>query len=432
MGVISDVVEVTITSEAAKVSQTGFGLPLIVSHSAAWAERVREYTSLTDVAVDFLATSPEYLAAAKVFGQSPRPPSLLIGRAANAPTQRWAITPVAVDSHTYEVTIDGQTASFTADASATVAEVIAGLKAAIDLLGLAVTTTDMTTYLRIVANAAGAWHNLSANDVNVGVAQEHTDPGIAADLAAIALERNDWYGLITLFNSAALIAAAAAYCETAKKLYVAATQDTAVPNTAISGTDDVAEILKAAAYKKTALIFSKATGDFPDAAAIGRCFPITPGEETWKFKTLAGVTAGSYTATQRTNMRAKSCNFYEPTAGVNMLEEGITSSGAFIDFVRYLDYLEARIGERCFGRIAAPNKLPMNDRGISVIRAEVAGQLQSDEGREALLPGSTVSVPKASEISSANRTARVLPSVTFSAVYAGAIHSVQINGTVVA
>lgn len=432
MGVITDVVQLTITAEAAKVSQTGFGLPLIVSHSAAWAERTREYSSLADVAVDFATTTPEYLAAAKVFGQSPRPPALLIGRAANVPTQRWAITPVAVNDHAYAVTIGADTATFTADSTATVAEIVAGLKVAIDALGLALTTTDMTTYLRVVANAAGAWFNLSANDANLGIAQEHADPGLAADLAAIALERNDWYGLITLFNSAAVIAAVAAYAEIAKKLYVAQTQDTAVPNTALSGTDDIAEILKAAAYDKTALVFSRATGDFADAAAIGRCFPITPGEETWKFKTLAGVTAGSYTATQRANMRAKLCNFYEPTAGVNMLEEGVTSSGSYIDFVRYLDYLEARIGERCFGRIAAPNKLPMNDRGISVIQAEVAGQLQSDEAREALLPGSTVTVPKASTISSANRTARVLPGVTFSAVYAGAIHSVQINGTVVA
>lgn len=430
MGTLNDVVSVAITSVASKVTQAGFGVPLILSHSAAWVERVREYATLTAVQTDFATTTPEYKQASKVFSQEPRPPKLLIGRAALKPTQRYAVTPVPLNSYTYRMKVNGVDISFTSDASATITEVIAGLKAAIDALALPITVTDQTTFMRVVANTAGAFFSLSATDSNIGLAQDHADPGVATDLAAIVLERADWYGLLTHFNSKAYVEAAAAWIEANKRLYVVASCDSAMRNTVSSGTDDVGESLKALAYKKTALIDCAGAEDFPDAGAIGKCFPYTPGEETWKFKTLSGVPVFSYTATQRSNLRAKNVNFYETTSGVNMLEEGYSSSGDYIDFVRYLDFLEARIQERVFSKLSTAKKVAYNDDGIAIISTEVKGHLASDEDREVLNPGWSVSVPKLATIPLADKSTRILRNVTFSAVYAGAIHSVQISGTV--
>lgn len=430
MGTLNDVVSVAITSVASKVTQAGFGVPLILSHSAAWVERVREYATLTAVQTDFATTTPEYKQASKVFSQEPRPPKLLIGRAALKPTQRYAVTPVPLNSYTYRMKVNGVEVSFTSDASATITEVIAGLKAAIDALALPITVTDQTTFMRVVANTAGAFFSLSATDSNIGLAQDHADPGVATDLAAIVLERADWYGLLTHFNSKAYVEAAAAWIEANKRLYVVASCDSAMRNTVSSGTDDVGESLKALAYKKTALIDCAGAEDFPDAGAIGKCFPYTPGEETWKFKTLSGVPVFSYTATQRSNLRAKNVNFYETTSGVNMLEEGYSSSGDYIDFVRYLDFLEARIQERVFSKLSTAKKVAYDDDGIAIISTEVKGHLASDQDREVLNAGWSVSVPKLATIPLADKSTRILRNVTFSAVYAGAIHSVQINGTV--
>lgn len=430
MGTLNDVVSVSITSVASKVTQAGFGVPLILSHSAAWVERVREYSSLTGVQADFATTTPEYKQASKVFSQEPRPPKLLIGRAALKPTQRYAVTPVPLNSYTYRMKVNGVEVSFTSDSSATITEVIAGLKAAIDALALPITVTDQTTFMRVIANVAGAFFSLSASDSNIGLAQDHADPGVATDLAAIVLERADWYGLLTHFNSKAYVEAAAAWIEANKRLYVAASCDSAMRNTVSSGTDDVGESLKSLAYKKTALIDCAGAEDFPDAGAIGKCFPYTPGEETWKFKTLAGVPVFSYTATQRTNLRAKNVNFYETTSGVNMLEEGYSSSGDYIDFVRYLDFLEARIQERVFSKLSTAKKVAYNDDGIAIISTEVKGHLASDEDREVLNPGWSVSVPKVATVPLVDKSARILRNVTFSAVYSGAIHSVAISGTV--
>lgn len=432
MGVITDVVGVTITAEVSKATQEGFGLPLILSQTAAWAEFTREYTNITDIALDFATSSAEYKAAAKIFGQNPRPPSLLIGRCTAKATQRWAITPSAVNSGVYKMKVNGTEVSFTADSSATVTEIIAGLKAAIDALSLAITVSDQTTYMRVVANVAGAFFSLSTTDTKLQLVQDHADPGVATDLANIAIERNDWYGLITTHNSKDVIMAAAAYIEAASKVYVAQTQDTSVPNTTLSGTDDVGEAAKAAGYKKTFVIFSKATDDFADAGIMGKCFPYVPGEETWKFKELAGVEVGSYTATQRTNMRSKKVNFYEVTAGVSMTEEGYAASGQYFDLSRYLDYLISRVSSRVFGRIAALPKVGMDDEGIAIVVSELTGQLQADEVRGVLLPGWTVSYPKAADISAGDRSARLLQNINFEAVYSGAVHKVLIQGVVVA
>lgn len=430
MSNLNDIVSVSITSEVSSVQQQGFGVPLILSYSAAWVERVREYSSLAAVQADFATTTPEYKQAAKVFGQNPRPPKLLIGRGALKPTMQAAITPVVQNSYAYRMKVNGTSVLFTSDSSATLTEIIVGLKAAIDALALPLTVTDQTTFMRIQANTPGAWFSIESSDVNLGTALTHADPGIATDLAAIVLERSDWYGLLTHFNSKALVEGAALWIEANKRLYVASTVDSAIRNTTDSGTDDIGESLKALAYDQTALIDGFSSEAFADAAAMGRCFPITPGEETWKFKTLSGVPVASYTDTQRANLRAKKVNFYEATAGVNMLEEGYASSGAYIDFTRYLHFLESRVQERVFGKLSIGNKVPYTDKGIAIVRNEIAGQLQSDEDRGALDAGWTVSVPKAASATTADRNARTLRNVSFAAVYAGAIHKVIIEGTV--
>lgn len=159
----------------------------------------------------------------------------------------------------------------------------------------------------------------------------------------------------------------------------------------------MAALLKASAYDNASVWFSPTTDDFLDAGIIGVVAPYTPGDETWKFKTVQGCSVASFTSTQRTNMRAKNCNFYETTQGVPMTEEGQSASGKYSDLVRYLNYLQARVGERVFGRLAAFPKVPYTDEGIAVVAGEVSGQLQEDEKRGAIASGWTVSVPKAAQ-----------------------------------
>jgi hypothetical protein len=122
---LSDVVSITVSTQNPGVTQAGFGVPAIVSHSAAWAERSRSYADLSEVASDFATTTVEYLAASQIFAQSPTVEEMKILRASGKPTQRYAIgvaptsAPAPVVGAVYAAKIktagqDYQTASYTA------------------------------------------------------------------------------------------------------------------------------------------------------------------------------------------------------------------------------------------------------------------------------------------------------------------------------
>lgn len=437
---LSDIVSITISTESVLVEQAGFGTPLILANDCpgGFTERVRTYTSLAGLVTDgFATTDATYLIAAKIFSQNPRPPRVMVGRCALKPTQRWALTPIAANSHVYSLEVDGTTVTFTSDSSGTVAEAIAGLKAAIDALSLGLTTTDQTTYLRVVANTAGAFFSLKSPETDyLKIAQDHADPGVGTDLAAIALENNTWYGICSAHNSKAYIDAVSDYAEANKKLYVAQSQDSDVINLSdgsdTGGSQTIAGLLKADSKYRTALIYHPTTNAFADAALLGRCLPLDPGSETWKFKTLAGVSTTVLTATQRTNALAKRCNVYNTVAGVAITEEGKVSGNEWIDVIRFRDWIEARIGEEVFAALAASNKIPFTDEGVAVITGLVRAVLDQGVAVGGLSadPAPVVSAPLVANVSATNKALRNLPDVKFDATLAGAIHAVAITGTI--
>lgn len=433
-GDISDNIIVNISATQATVTQQGFGLPLIVSHGV-WpgsgSEFTREYSKAADVLVDWAATTPEYLCAAALFGQSPRPPKLVMGRATAKPTQQFEITPVVISNYTYKFMVNDLVAQFTSDGTATAAEITAGLKTQFDLLGLALTSSQQAgnTVLRLVANVAGAWFRFETLDrTNMPVVQNHVDPGMAANLAAIATERNDWFAVLTTFNSKAYVEATAAYCNTNKKLYGYQTIDTVVPGTPISGTDDIGESLKNLGNDYTWGVYSNGIDDFLAAGLFGARLPKKPGRATWMYTQLSGIPAGTYTPTERANMRAKNIGWYEDTAGVKFVSEGKLASGRFIDFRIHTDYTVARIQERMLRAELVNDKISYDDGGITIVKGCVKEQLQSDTlGQYAPIDPSSIVVtaPLAAAAPAQNRSDRVLDGVTFSYRYTGAIHKIQ-------
>jgi hypothetical protein len=150
------------------------------------------------------------------------------------------------------------------------------------------------------------------------------------------------------------------------------------------------------------------------------------------FKTLTGIAATTLTTTQSQNARAKKANTYETLGGVNITREGTMASGEYIDIIRGIDWLQARMEERIYSRLVNLAKIPFTDAGIAIIEAEIRAQLDDgiDNGLIAVDPEYTITVPAASSVSAAEKTARILPDIQFTATLAGAIHSVQVAGTV--
>jgi Protein of unknown function (DUF3383) len=517
---LEDIATIVVTTTGAGVTRAGFGIPLILSYSASWVERTRSYTSISAVGADFPVNSPEYMAANKIFSQSPKVPKIMIGRGALKPTQQFSVGVQAAALNTpYRLRVAvptgvvwvSQDATYNSGAGATVwspsntwargdlvtndsaklytciiagiggasgpsgtaanilenqvhwmyagtgntgavsnDSVISGLQAKVDALTAptAVATAVATLLssslagsagartLQLTANTSGRFFGLQAYDRNVlNTIQNHADPGVATDLAAVKLESNAWYGLITLFNSEALTDAAAAWVESNSKLYDAASLDTAIPRVAEGpNATDAAHDVKAAAYARSWVFFHPSNDEFADAAEMGKFFPVSPGGETWRMKTLAGVTVQTFTDTEITNMKAKYAHFYYDVGGVSVVGgDGKVGANEYIDVVRFLDSYTVNLQGDLADLVIQNDKIPFTNAGIDLIEAKVtqnnlrgiaAGGISPD-------PAPTVTAPDVSAISSADKANRELAGVSSTWTLAGAIHHITVNVTAI-
>lgn len=429
---LDSIVSISIDAQTTSPTQKGFGVPLVVGYHTNFAERTRSYTSLAALLADgFTTSSAIYKAVAAILSQNPRVESVLVGRLTTPSTMTMNLTPAVANNALYRVTINGQVFDYTSDGTATATEIVNGLVALINAAGpLPVTASNVADVLRLVADTPGQVFSLEIDYARWTTIHNATTDGsgIAAQLAAISLENDAWYALVMDSHGEAEILAAAAYIETVEKIFIAVSGDSDVL-TAL--TTDVASDLESFAYARTALMFHRKPHQYANAAWVGTLLPTTPGEATWKFKTLAGVQNDTFTETQLNNLTNKNANLYQEVAGINITQEGVTSSGEFIDVTTFVDWLKARMQERIFAILANLPKVPFTDAGIALIEGAIRAQL--DQGVEVggLNPdGIQVIVPKASDVPQNDRAARRLTGISFQGVLAGAVHSVVINGTV--
>jgi hypothetical protein len=196
----------------------------------------------------------------------------------------------------------------------------------------------------------------------------------------------------------------------------------------------LASVLKLANRNRSAVVWhaTPAGGaDYPDAAWMGEGFPYEPGTSTWAYKTLNGVTPDTLLASQETALKNKNCNYYTTVGGVSITQEGKVASGEYIDIIIGTDWIEARLREAVYSALVNNRKIPYDDTGIAMIEGLVKGVLNEAASKGILQADSiAVTVPKYADIPQADKLARKLPDVKFSALYQGAIHSVTINGTI--
>lgn len=134
----NDTIEVQITIDSVGITRPGYGMPLIISHNAGWAERVRFYSSTAGVRADFASDSPEVLGATGLFGQTPKPPRIAIGRASSLVRQRYALEAIGVFNVTpYTIKVKGEgvtatTCTITSDAATSEAEIHSAMVTALN------------------------------------------------------------------------------------------------------------------------------------------------------------------------------------------------------------------------------------------------------------------------------------------------------------
>lgn len=289
------------------------------------------------------------------------------------------------------------------------------------------------THVACTSAVAGMLHSYELVTSNVTLLDATAAPsGFSTDLNELLALDPDFYGLALDSNSSAEIMVAAAWAETNRRLFVSQSADSGCGVAAT--TTDVMSLLEAASYGYSTCWFYPAIGTATGwlaAALLGNRLPVDPGSDTWAFKTLAGITVLPPTTTQRSGVLGKNGNVYERKNGVAVTFPGKTAIGEWVDVTRGLDWLRARIQEALFALQTANGKIPFTDEGIRLVCAAVYGVLSAgvDAKLFAADPKPTVTAPRASAVSSANRSARTLPSVTFTAQLAGAIHTITVTGT---
>ena len=425
MTVLTDIIEINISRETAAVAQTNFNVPMFVSAHTRFAERARTYSSLTAVAEDFGPSDNAYIAAQKLFGQVLKPSQIVIGRRL-VPSSTVNITTVAAGSYT--LTINDLPYTFVAVGGDTAIIIAAGLKAAYDVTPITgVTVTDNLDGTLTVASAVGYSLDLTSN------MSSSNSPAVESwvtTINEITTVNNSWYAVMIESHLEADVLAVAGQIEGMKKVFATSSQSADIKTTS---TTDTFSKLEALGYQRTFGLYS-ATADteYPEAAWVGYQLQEQPGSNTLAYKALSGVTVSVLSDTESTNVHNKSGSTYENVGGLNSTIGAKMFGGEWIDVMIFVDWLEQRMKERLWSRLANSKKIPYTSAGAAIIEAEIRAQLNDGirVGGLAASPAPTVEVPDVLSVSINARAQRIFEGITFEARLAGAIHFVKISGTV--
>ena len=483
-------VDVEIKKDTPRVSAAGFGLALCVTDSPllSTTRRVRRFTTPESVSNFFGATSEEYKVSDALFFQDPflteQPDEMLFGRFADAVTaaliecgdspeldiEVWKL----ISDGEFSVDIDGGAVELTAlDFSSVtsmddVASVINIALAAngdcyflLNRFNINSGTTgaaSLITLLETVAAPAGT--NISGSDYldgdvivgpsNLGgsvLSQGQVAEDFAAAITAMESIQDDWYamGALKKYRDLPVTEDMADEIESRRKMFLIATNDA---NTLILGsTSTTSYYLKNANYKRSANIYNNNVDLYPDFSWYGQQLPKDIGSTNWAFKTLAGIAEGAESDIPASVLSQSeidaaldvNCNVYSSTLSADFVYFGtmgggknIDKDGEFIDIIRDIDFLQARIEEGLTSLFLEKDIVPFTNAGITIVDTRLQERLDQYGVKQGILVDGTVatSFPKRSEVSQSDRDNRLLPDGTFTAELQGAIDTVIVRGTV--
>lgn len=424
MSDLDDVVRVVIYDESTAIATASFQYPLVLTTHTNFSERTRTYTSIAEVGTDFPSTSNTYLIAQKLFGQTSvlgaPPPAVIVGRR-QVDSVTAAIT--AVNNTAYTVTINGIPYTYTSDASATAAEIAAGLDTAVGTV--AGINFDVTAGSFTVSPVTpGAEWSVTASS-NITLANAASTESWVEALEEVEQENDTWFLLIAETQVTAEQEALSDAIQAREKIYGLSSADPVAPTT---GVTDIGAILNAKSAGRTFGVYlPSAPTEYPEAAWAGSQLAVTPGNNDWDFKRAVGVTVSKLSSTAKVNLKAKSWNYYTAKGGVNIFMNGDMFDGKPIDVQIGKDWLKARLQEGIYGRIINSLKIPMTDSGLVIVENEIRSVLSLAESNLLIDRGWTVSTPSVLSIPTNLRAQRAAGVFVIRGRLQGSVRSVDIE-----
>lgn len=443
------IVNVDITLNTAGTTREGFGLPLFLASTDNFEERIRGYTSLTEVAEDFDESTAAYKAAKQLWSQTPKVTQLYIGRRTMQYTVSIPDTVAEGSEYALTVAIGGgvsQPFQYTAKESDTALIVLNEFKSQIeasptikDGVNASVTGTGASATMIITKAGDNDFVKVTSITPTTSIAATTADTASAA-LASIETYSTDWYFISAEDRTQQFVLAMASEIQARKKIFFTANADVkALQGTDLTSATDVPAQLAKSKYTRTVCLWHHtAEFDYPEMAYIAYGAPYDAGSIAWGNAQLTGVAASLQPANQRpltsiqkSALDTRSCNFIDLDGGVPVVRRGITSGGEWIDIVRGVDWLESDLKTSLRDLLINQKggKITYDDTGITRIRQVIETSLQRAVNRN-FLSTYTVTVPKASQVALADKKARILKDITFHGILAGAILDVDLKGTV--
>lgn len=434
---VSSIVAVSIFLTPPPAQFGNFNIPLILGDTPNVIdvkERLRTYTSLSQVATDFGTTAPEYLAAQLYFGQSPQPQTLYIGRWAKTATpglnrggalsaaQQQMSNWTSITAGQFKVSIDNSAVTnvtcgtFAAQTNLNgVASIIQTALQAVGSGGFTAATciwngsqfiirSGTTGILSSVsALTAGTANDISAQLLMTAGTLTYLQPGIAPESAVAAVTLFDtqintaWYGLtFAAGTNNQDIAdsdhqAVAAYIEGATNphIYAITTQNTSA--IVSPDTTSIGAVLKTLGYNRSFVQYSS-SNPFAVASMLGRMATVNfDGNSTTitlMFKQEPGITAEVLTPTQAAALNSNNYNYFAAfNNNTFIIVNGKVASGQFIDTIWGVDWLANNIQGNVYNLLYGSNKVPQTDAGMHQIATAIEASLAQGVNNGLLAPG---------------------------------------------
>lgn len=449
-------VSTTVVSGAQAVDRVVLNIPLHLSSSPTFPQRVRTYASPTDAAADTLLGTEGKAAVDLHFAQELHAPTIKIGRVADTPAAMVVTFTVAgtpLENEVYRVVINDIVIEHVAGAAPTVSSVHTALDTAITtaLADEELTISGVDPDVICTADNAGEQfsHLAEVDDPPGGTATGTleavlTTPnaGIGSDLDACLVEDDGWYGLTTEIDGTpadnlVIMQAASAWCQINKKIYLGQSDDADVL-TAVADND--LEKLAKKNNSRTAYAWHHADAELLAVGAMGYKFQADPDVQStnWAYVPVSSVSLKGpprLTPTEYGNIKSQHGNYFGMFGGrtIGKFSMGITTTGKHIDTIITEDWLRARLTEAYIQTLsdagAANRKIGLNDKALQIFPNN--GQKILDQGvaAEHLNEGTTsISVQKRADMSDADVLARHVR-VTASGVATGSAELVTVTMT---
>lgn len=175
---------------------------------------------------------------------------------------------------------------------------------------------------------------------------------------------------------------------------------------------------------------------FPEAALVGATAGKPAGSFTYKNQILNGLTPAILSDAELTAIESAHAMAFVLKAGDGVTSDGKTTSDEYIDIVDSTDYIVQSITYRTQQLLNQSDKIPYDNTGIARLENVCVNVLKeaANNGIIALtdagVPDYSVSYAPRSETSASDRTARRYTMGTFRFALAGAVHTVQVTGTI--